>query len=174
MGILRRMMRIGVLTFLALMVVPGCSKKEAADVTPTAKSPPAPLPPIKQPDQPPRGAAKEPDNSYRLTVSPPEAAKIGAPAVARVSVTPAPGWKINKDFPTALQISAPDGVTLSKPSFEVGDAAKLDDHELTFEVKLTPARSGTHKVGGEIKFAVCTADTCDPKKQPIAFDVTVQ
>ena len=115
----------------------------------------------------------ENDASYKLAVIPASAA-AGAEAVAKVQVTPSQGWHVNMEFPTQLQIKAPDGVTLTKAVMEIGDAAKVNDNELTFDVKLTAAKAGTYKLDGEIKFAVCTPDSCDPKKRPIAFELVAQ
>jgi hypothetical protein len=120
------------------------------------------------------GMTPENDASYKLAVSPPASAAPGAEAVARVSVTPAEGWKMNKDFPTQLQVTAPDGVKVQKAVMEITDAAKLGDNELTFDVKLVAAKAGTYTVDGEIKFAVCTPDSCDPKKRPIAIQLVAQ
>jgi hypothetical protein len=115
-----------------------------------------------------------PDTSFKLAVATPPAGPAGTEAVARVSVTPTEGWHMNKEYPTKLKVTAPDGVQLAKAVFEVGDVTKLDDNELAFDIKLVAAKAGTYKVDGEIKFAVCTPETCDPKKQPIAFDLVVQ
>jgi len=164
---------------IAALLVLGCSKNNGeVTETPTGASN---LPVIKDPAKgAPGGAATEgaapsgPDGSFKLAVSTPAAGPAGAEAVARVSVTPTAGWHMNKDYPTRLKLTAPDGVQLHKAVFELADVTKLDDNELAIDVKLTAAKAGTYKVDGELKFAVCTPETCDPKKQAIAFEVVAQ
>jgi hypothetical protein len=115
-----------------------------------------------------------PDTSFAVKVDPPAPSSAGAEAVARVVVTPGPGWKMNHEYPTELSLSPPDGVKVQKALLELGDVAKLEDNELAFDVKLTSTKPGTYKVGGQLKFAVCTPETCDPKKQTIAFDLVAK
>jgi hypothetical protein len=116
------------------------------------------------------GGAMGADASFKLAVTP-AAGPAGSPSVARISVTPSTGWHMNKEYPTKLELTAPDGVTLEKAVLEQADIAKLDDNELSFDVKLVATKAGTYKVDGELKFAVCTPDTCDPKKQTIALEL---
>jgi hypothetical protein len=181
-------MRIGTLavTLASLLVACGaCSKKsdtarEVQNQAPVDKNLPVVVDktkPAGTTETPPTGndsgMTPENDASYKLAVIP-AAAAAGAEAVAKVSVTPAQGWKVNMDFPTQLQVKAPDGVKLTKAVMEIGDAAKVDDHELTFDVKLVADKAGTYKCDGEIKFAVCTPDSCDPKKRAIAFELVAK
>ena len=166
----------------ALLLAAACSKKNADTSEAPGKGTTGALPVGERVEVPGgkggpvTGGAPDrggPDTSYNLAVNPPPAAAVGAQAVARVVVHPSEGWKMNHDYPTKLKLAPPDGVTVEKQTLEVGDA-KLDDHELAFDVKLTAARAGTYKVGGEIKFAVCTPETCDPKKQEIAFELVAK
>ena len=114
------------------------------------------------------GAARGgPDTSYAVAVSP-VAGAAGAPVMAKVSVTPGAGYKMNKDDPTKLTVTPAGGVTAAAP------VQKLDEHELTFEVPLTASAAGSYQVPAELKFAVCTATTCDPKKQQVAIDLTAK
>jgi hypothetical protein len=115
-----------------------------------------------------------PDTSFAVKVNPPAPSTAGAEAVARVVVTPGPGWKMNHEYPTELALTPPDGVKVQKALLELGDVAKLEDNELAFDVKLVSTKPGTYKVGGQLKFAVCTPETCDPKKQTIAFDLVAK
>jgi hypothetical protein len=116
-------------------------------------------------------AGNAPDSSFKLAVAAPAPGAAGAQAVARVTVTPGTGWKMNEEYPTKLVVQAPEGVTVVKAEQVLADAAAFDPHQLAFDVKLTAAKAGTFPVTGTLKFAVCTDATCDPKKQTIAFDV---
>lgn len=108
-----------------------------------------------------------PDASFDLKVEAPAAVAPGAEAVARVTVTPGNGYKINEEYPSELRLEPPAGVTIAKPVLGREEAAALDKHQLVFAVKLTPSAAGSFAVGGTIKFAVCTSATCDPKKRAV-------
>jgi hypothetical protein len=180
------MSRLAVAGALASLLVAcgACSKKP----TETAKTTEEPLPQVidksagDKPPTPDTGSGKTAggtmspanDTSYKLAVTTPPVGPAGADAIAHVTVTPAQGWHVNKDFPTTLQLKAPDGLTLTKPVQEAGDAAKLDDNELAFDIKMKAAKAGTYSIDGEIKFAVCTPETCDPKKQPVSIVMVAQ
>jgi hypothetical protein len=127
----------------------------------------APAAPASAPDAP-----AAPDPSFQLSVVPPPAQPIGTETTARVEVKPGPGYKINREFPTKLSLTAPEGVTVPKLVFELGDAAKVDDHQLTFDVKLTAGKPGAYQITGKLKFAVCTEESCDPKSRNIGIAVT--
>jgi hypothetical protein len=114
------------------------------------------------------------DTSFNLQVTPPAAGKAGADATAHVVVTPGTGYHVNQDFPTKLVITPPDGVTVAKAEQHKEDAATFNETKLQFDVVLTPAKAGTYKVAGSLKFAVCTETSCDPKKREIAFDLAAQ
>jgi hypothetical protein len=116
-------------------------------------------------------AGNAPDSSFKLAVSAPAPGAAGAQSVARVTVTPGTGWKMNEEYPTKLTVQAPEGVTVVKAEQVLADAAAFDPHQLAFDVKLTAAKAGTYPVTGTLKFAVCTDATCDPKKQTTVFDV---
>jgi hypothetical protein len=114
------------------------------------------------------------DTSFHLAIEPPPAGAPGTETVAHVVVTPGAGYHVNQDFPTKLVIQPPDGVTCAKPEQVKADAATFNDNKLQFDVKLVAAKAGTYKVGGSLKFAVCTESSCDPKKREIAFDLAAQ
>jgi hypothetical protein len=183
------MSRIAALAALTSLLVAcgACSKasdsttrSRSADPLPQVvdKTKPGGTTGVPNPPPPPPGGkvgmTPENDASYKIAIAPPASAPVGSEAVARVSVTPSAGWHVNKDFPTSLAITAPDGVKVGKAMMDTKDVTKLDDNELAFDVKLVAAKAGTYKVDGEIKFAVCTPDSCDPKYRPIAIQLVVQ
>jgi hypothetical protein len=177
--------------FSSLVAAAACSKAESrgtdvgAPPTQTAAAPAGervavpgetvavPGAPGAAPTAAPAGApaGNTPDSSFKLAVAAPAPGAVGAQAVARVTVTPGTGWKMNEEYPTKLVVQAPDGVTVVKAEQVLADAAAFDPHQLAFDVKVTAAKAGTYPVTGTLKFAVCTDATCDPKKQTIAFDV---
>lgn len=150
---------------------------------PAAPIPPAPVPPAPGGA---RGAAiaeafklKPDEGELRIEV-PPDAA-AGQESIARVIVTPTSKYKINFEFSTNLTLEPPDGVTLAKAELKAGgmakvqgDAEKFEEKQLAFAVKLTPKSSGSHKINGMFRFAVCDKDRCLAKKEAIAFEVAAK
>jgi len=117
--------------------------------------------------------AQGPDASYILKVEAP-AAKKGQPAVAHIKVTPGAGYHMNKEYPTSLALTPPAGVTLAKAKLTAKDAAKWEEPGGQFDVSYTAAAAGKQTVTGELKFAVCSANSCDPKKSPVSFEIDVK
>lgn len=124
--------------------------------------------------QSPEGAAdsaKPKDDSFSLALDVPAEVKSGAEVVASVKITPGSGYKMNQEYPTKLTLQPTEGVAAAKGTLQKADAAKFDNHELAFNVKLTPAQAGTYMVRGTVAFAVCTENTCDPKTEKIAINL---
>ncbi len=112
--------------------------------------------------------------AYVLKVEAPPAKK-GQKAVAKVKITPGAGFHMNKEYPTSLVLSAvPAGVTVDKMKQTMKDAAKWEEAGGEFDIAYTAAEAGKKTVAGEIKFAVCSANTCDPKRSNISFDIDVK
>jgi len=117
----------------------------------------------------------------KLAIEPPADAKAGSEAVAKIVVTPGRGYHVNTEYPIKLTLTQPDGVTLAKATFVAGghdngkgDADALDEKQLAFAVKLTPAASGSYTINGSFKFAVCDKDQCLAKKETIAIAVAAK
>jgi hypothetical protein len=118
-----------------------------------------------------RGGAVE---SYVLKVEAPPAKK-GQKSIAKIHITPGAGFHMNKEYPTSLVLSSvPSGVTVDKMKLTMKDAAKWEETEGEFDVAYTAAEAGKKVVTGEIKFAVCSATTCDPKKSNVSFEIDVK
>lgn len=114
------------------------------------------------------------DKSYTITLDTPQSVAQGSEGVVKVNVVPNTGWKMNKDFPTRLQVVAPEGVTLVKDKQGIGDAEKFEDKGAVFAVKFKADSAGAKSFQADFKFAVCTDATCDPKKQTLAWVVDVK
>jgi hypothetical protein len=111
---------------------------------------------------------------YTLKVEAPPAKK-GQKSVAKIKITPAAGYHMNKEYPTALTLSSvPAGVTVDKTKQTLKDAAKWEEQGGEFDVAYTAAAAGKKTVSGELKFAVCSATTCDPKKSNVSFEIDVK
>jgi hypothetical protein len=130
-------------------------------------------PPSAAPAKAAPGARAE-GQGFIVEVKPPESAAVGAPAKARVVLKPTGGYKVNKEFPTKLTVTAPAGVEVAKASQAGADAAKLEEDECVFEVAFTPKDGGDKKFEAAFKFAVCTPESCDPKVEKLAWTVPVK
>jgi hypothetical protein len=122
----------------------------------------------------------KPDEGTLAVVAPTDV-KAGTEAVARITVTPAKGYKVNTEYPIQLKLASVDGVTLAKDKFAAGghdkakgDADALDEKGLELSVKLTPAASGNYTINGKFKFAVCDHDQCLAKQETIAIAVAAK
>jgi hypothetical protein len=113
------------------------------------------------------------DASYVLKIEAPKATK-GQPAVAHIKITPGAGFHMNKEYPTSLALTPPAGVTVAKAKLTAKDAAKWEEQGGEFAVNYTATAAGKQQVTGELKFAVCSATTCDPKKSAISFEIDVK
>jgi len=98
--------------------------------------------------------------------------KAGSETTASVKVDPAAGYHVNTDYPTSLKLEAPADIKLDKIDLAKADAKSFTEKLLQFDVKATAAKPGTYEIKGTFKFAVCQADSCHPKKQPITILLT--
>lgn len=117
-------------------------------------------------------ASTDPSFSYKFEV--PAPAKKGQRAVVTLRLLPGAGYHMNKDFPTSLTLTAPAGLGLEKTKQGAKDATKFEDGGAVFEIGLTGSELGPKVVTGDLKFAVCTATSCDPKREKVSFTVEVK
>ena len=114
------------------------------------------------------------DASFTVTTDAPPV-KAGQKGTAKVDVTPGAGFHLNKDYPTSLVLKElPEGVTIDRLKQSAKDAAKLGEREAEFQVPFTASTPGKKRVSGELKFAVCSATSCDPKKETITLTIDVR
>lgn len=114
------------------------------------------------------------DISYSVDLDAPKTLAQGSEGVVKVNVTPGTGWKMNKEFPTRLNVKAPAGVTVVKDQQVLEDAEKFEDKGATFAITFKADSPGPKAFEADFKFAVCTDATCDPKKETLAWVVDVQ
>ncbi len=113
-----------------------------------------------------------PAENFTVSVEAPPS-KAGAAATAKVSVKPAAGFHFNKEFPTSLKLVAPEGVALTKENMTKADG-KVEEAGASFDVVYTAKAAGKKTINGTLKFAVCTASTCDPRTAKVAINVDVK
>ncbi|WAS91451.1 hypothetical protein [Nannocystis punicea] len=110
-------------------------------------------------------------SNYDLTIEKP-AAKVNVKTVAAVKVTAKGAYHINKEYPTKLSLTAPDGVTLDRDKLTAQNA-KITEKVLKFEIGLTAATAGKKTITGELKGAVCTENDCIPFSEKVSIEVGV-
>ena len=113
------------------------------------------------------------DDPFKVVVSAPTA-KVGEAAVAKVTITPAAGYHMNKDFPTSLKLTPTKGVEVPAKLAKSDGSVKVEEAAATFDVKYTASEKGPRTVVGQLSFAVCTATNCDPRKAPVTLNLDVK
>jgi hypothetical protein len=111
---------------------------------------------------------------YQIKLTAPARLTSSADSSATIEILPKEGWKLNHEFPTKLTASAPADVKIKKAEQTVADAVAFGDKagRWTFEFKV--GAGGDKSFTCKMKFAVCTDTTCDPKKQDLAWNVSVE
>jgi hypothetical protein len=152
--------------FVTSCLALACSKSEAQPV-------PAPVP-TADTAAPAVGKSHAEGQGYVVDVKPPASAAVGSEAKAQVVLRPTGGYHVNKEFPILLSVTAPTGVDVPKAKQAGGDAAKLEEAEAIFEIPFTAKEAGDKSFAATFKFAVCTATTCDPHNEKLAWSVSAK
>jgi hypothetical protein len=111
--------------------------------------------------------------TYKVTLASPAKLSKGAQATVMVEILPKEGWKLNKEFPTKLTVTEPAGVKVAKKEQTVADAVAFADKSGKWSVEFQADSAGAKAFTGQVKFAVCTETSCDPKKEQLAWNVAV-
>ena len=184
-------MRTHMLVVLALVLV-SCKQSPAStggsEVPATVVQAPiqAAVPAAEQQDEPNTIVTADTPivtSEYTLELSVPNEVVVGKEATAIMSLTSAKGWKLNREFPTTLKISAPAGVSIKQEVQklddaseveEKGEAKKKDLEAAKWSITFTAKTPGEKSITGLFRFAVCTDATCNPKKADLSFVVPVK
>lgn len=97
----------------------------------------------------------------------------GAAVEVGLIVAAGAGYKVNEEFPTSVEITAPADVGVAKAKLGRGDATIRHDRA-TFRLALTPRAAGDKRVGLKLKFALCTDTTCEPRKHSVELKLDVK
>ncbi len=109
---------------------------------------------------------------YTLDIGAPTAQK-GKPTTVKIKVLPARSYHMNKEFPTSLVLTPPAGITVAKQKLAGADV-KVEEAAIEFNVEFTPSQPGTKEIPGDLKFAICNADSCIPQKIKIGIQTTTK
>jgi len=163
----------------------GDSKAPPKAEAPIAIEPAAPEPAEKPSEKPAEAAAAaaidgEPAEraetaEYVVEVVKPAQVSSGAATAVGVVVRPKGHWKFNLDYPTSVTIEPPQGASVANPKQSLAEAVASSEEEgATWRIEITPAEAGEQGFTADIKFAVCTETTCDPKNEKLAFVMDVK
>ena len=163
------------------LAVSGCGQK-AAETTakPTKEATnkvtqekPEAEPAAKTPKEVPAAAPAEPARTYTLRIVP-GAAKAGVEATSMVEITPLPGYKMNKDFPSRLKLDPKENLAMAKTVLTKKDA-DISEALLRFKVPFTAAKAGSVGLSGNADFSVCNESTCKLYRgEQVIWEVAVQ
>jgi len=146
-----------------LILLVACSRESQANELPQT----APAPEAN------KAGPRSEGQGYTVDVLAPPDVKAGAASTIKVTLRSTGGYHVNKEFPIALMVVAPDGVDLPKAKL-TGPDGKVTDDRADFEVAFTPKAAGDKAFTATFRFAVCTAETCDPKVEKLSWNVSVK
>jgi len=151
------------------------------------KSAAEPTPPVPQSNSAPSAAvpeqaapAKAPatdrvdDPSFELVAVPGGPYAVGQLGSFAVSLKPRGEYHINQDYPIAISLHPQAGVNLPRSEFKKADAAVFGEQLARFDVPLTPQQKGAQRLEADVRFAVCTPETCVPDERTLALVLTVE
>jgi hypothetical protein len=123
------------------------------------------------PEAPP-GPSVE-DNTFKLSlVSEPEYT-AGSASTLKLVLEARGNYHVNQDYPIKVDLKAPAGMTLPKPSLGKPDAAEFGEKIARFELPFS-ATPGAYELTADVDFAVCTPETCVPDQRKLAVKVAVK
>jgi hypothetical protein len=121
-----------------------------------------------------QAAGSAADKSYRVTVEPPAAGRVGEALVATIRLEPRGIYKVNLEYPTKLTVSGPAAATPRRLELRAKDAAKLDKGVGVFKPAVKLAEGGKHPFTATFKFSVCTEELCELKTEKLTWTASAQ
>ncbi len=112
-------------------------------------------------------------DGFAVTATTAEQAVAGAPLDVRLELTPSGGYKVNEEYPIAVEIVAPADVTATKTKLGKADAS-VRHERAAFQLRLTPKAAGAKVVALKLRFALCTDTTCEPRKHAVDLKLDVK
>lgn len=112
-------------------------------------------------------------DGFVVTATTNEQAVAGAAVGVGLVVTAGAGYKVNDEYPIAVEITAPADVSVVKAKLGRADATIRGDRA-TFQLALTPRTVGAKRIGLKLKFALCTDTTCEPRKHTVELKLDVK
>ncbi len=89
-------------------------------------------------------------------------------------MTPGPGFKMNKDYPSRVRLEEGTHAKPAKAEYKKGDA-EITDAALRFTVDFTPNAAGKCELKGAADFSVCNDKSCKLiRGEALAWQVEVK
>lgn len=124
---------------------------------------------VDSPVKPKSAELKVEAETYKVYVEAPKNMNIGEESAVSFFIEPAEGWKMNKEFPSKIKVEAVDGIELSEL-----DGHMIVESAASFPSQLKATKALETEVEFELRFAVCTEATCDPKLEKIKIPVVAK
>ncbi len=125
----------------------------------------------------PSGSGEVPGRTgdpYQLVVRAPEKAPVGQEATTEVIVTPGTGFKINLEYPAKLNLAkVPQGAKVAATKITKGQMT-VEKTRLVVPIRFTPEKAGSLSFEGELRFSVCTEETCQMPREAITWTTTAE
>lgn len=112
-------------------------------------------------------------DGYEVVVETSGPASAGHPVALDVTIEPRDGYKLNLEFPLRVELALPEGVTAGRTRLGRDDARRLDERGAALTTTLTSSVDGEATVLVELRFAVCSDRTCEPKRDQVTFRLRV-
>ena len=82
---------------------------------------------------------------------------------------------MNKEYPTSpVLTTVPSGVARRQDEADDQGRGQVGRGRRRLRRRLHAIEAGKKTFTGELKFAVCSATTCDPKKSNVSFEIDVK
>jgi hypothetical protein len=114
------------------------------------------------------------DPSFELAAVPGGPYAVGQLGSFAVSLKPRGEYHINQDYPITITVRPQAEVNLPRSEFKKADAAVFGEQLARFDVPLTPQQKGAQRLEANVRFAVCTPETCIPDERTLALVLTVK
>lgn len=179
-------MRISVLLCGSCMLVPaiGCGSSSgdavAAPAAVAMAAQPEAKAPTPQPSAAPAPAPSGPapstidDSSFSLRLLQAGPYKPGELGRFVLQLQALGIYHVNQEFPIEITLSADADTALPKAKLERADAAEFGEKSARFEVPFTAKVAGDHTVHANVRFAVCTPETCVPDERNLSLALAVK
>jgi hypothetical protein len=148
------------------------SAAEPAPSIPQSNSAPSTAVPEKAAPAPATDRVEDP--TFELTAVPGGPYVVGQLGSFAVSLKPRGEYHINQDYPITISVRPQAGLNLPRSEFKRADAAVFGEQLARFDVPLTPQQKGAHRLETNVRFAVCTPETCIPDERTLALALTVE
>jgi hypothetical protein len=110
---------------------------------------------------------------FTVDVQAPASVAPGKAADIDIVLRPTDGYHVNVDFPIKLELVG-DGLAIVNAKQGKDQAKQLDEQAARFRAQVSASSTGAKKLTGTLRFAVCSADTCEPKSASFAVAVEVK